>query len=164
MKLLAAFVLMFFVILSTVCAHEVTVGVHSLGNEYSRGDYIVSESNGIIAGIVSRGVTKGTSVSSGYTTLTQDAAGNKFYVFFTRGTRENIESRVKYLMDNTFERFYSPSFGYELKTMKHIVIKAVYDNIDIVGKERLRAGNYNLLIRYDRLSGSRPLVSVSQSN
>lgn len=164
MKFPVAFVLMFFFMLAPACAHEVTVGISSLGNEYTRDNFIISESGGIIAGIVSRGLTKGASVTGGYTTLTQDAAGNKFYVLFTRGTRESMDSRAVYLDDNTFEKFNSPSFGFELKTLRNVVIKAVYDNIDIVGSERLRAGSYNLLIRYERLSGGRPLVSISRSD
>ena len=147
-----------------VCAHEVTVGVASLGNEHSRGNYIVSESNGIIAGIVSRGLTINVDVQGGYTELTQDSAGNKFYVFFTRGTRESIVSRAGYLIDNTFEKFYNPSFGFELERKKHIMMSAIYDTLDIVGHERFRAGNYNLLIRYEKLVSGKPQISITKSN
>ncbi len=164
MKIVAVVFLWILLLCVPVCAHEVTVGVASLGNEYSRENYIVSESNGIISGIVSRGLTTGVDVQGGYTELTQDSAGNKFYVFFTRGTRESIVSRAGYLMDNTFEKFYSPSFGFELKSKKHIMMSAIYDTFDIVGDERLRAGNYNLLIRYERLVSGRPQISIAKSN
>jgi len=145
-------------------SHEVTVGVPSLGSEYSKGDYIVSESGGVMAGIFSRGVTKDTTVSGGYVQLTEDAPGNKFYVLLTRGTHANIDERLNYLKDNSFESFYSPSFGFELKTVKHVLIKAVYDDIDILGSERLRPGNYYLTIRYERLVGGMPQISVSRSD
>ena len=144
-------------------SHEVTVGVPSLGAEYAKGDYIVSESGGVMAGIVSRGVTKSSGVSGGYVQLTQDAPGNKFYVLFTKGAHDSIESRLNYLTDNSFENFYSPSFGFELNTAKHVVIKASYDDIDILGSERLRPGNYYLAIRYERLLGGMPQISVSRS-
>ncbi|MFH1432696.1 MAG: hypothetical protein ABIG84_05760 [archaeon] len=164
MRLLMAFALMFFLMIVPVYSYEVTVGVQSLGNEYSRGDYIISDNNGIVAGIVSRGVTKSAKVEGGYTKLTQDSPGNEFYVLFTKGTRDTFESRVGYLKDNSFEKFYSPSFGFDLKTLKNVVIKVIYDNIIISGKERLGAGNYNLLIRYERLSGNKPLISITQSS
>ncbi len=158
--------LVFFLVISLgtpACAHEITVGVASLGNEYSRNDYIVSESNGIITGIISRGLTTSVDVQGDFE-LTQDSAGNKFYVFFTRGTRDSIDSRAKYLMDNTFEKFYSPSFGFELEDKKQILISTIYDTFDIIGNERLRAGNYNLLIRYERLAFGRPQISITKSN
>lgn len=162
-------VLIYFILLSLLMpvaafSHEITVGVPSLGNEYSKGDYIVSESDGVMAGIVSRGVTKDSRVSGGYVQLTQDAPGNKFYVLFTKGAHENIDSRLNYLTDNSFESFYSPSFGFELKTAKHVMIKAAYDDIDILGSERLRPGNYYLTIRYERLVGGMPQISVSRSD
>lgn len=164
MRLMLAFVLMFFLMVVPVYSYEITVGVKSLGNEYSQGDYIVSDGNGILAGVVSRGVTKSAKVEGGYTKLTQDSSGNEFYVLFTRGTRDAFESRVRYLRDNSFEKFYSPSFGFDLKTLKNIVIKVIYDNIIISGNERLGAGNYDLLIRYERLSGNKPLISIAQSS
>lgn len=162
-------VLVYFVAVSLIMpaaafSHEVTVGVPSLGNEYSKGDYIVSESGGLMAGIVSRGVTKDSRVAGGYVELTEDAPGNKFYVLFTKGAHENIDSRLNYLTDNSFESFYSPSFGFELKTARHMLIKAAYDDIDIVGSERLRPGNYYLAIRYERLLSGMPQISVSRSD
>lgn len=164
MRVLIVFILSVIFLSMPVYSHEVTVGVPSLGNEYAREDYIISETDGIIAGIVSRGVTKSKDVSAGYTTLTQDSAGNKFYVLFTRGTRDNLQSRVKYLMDNTFERFYSPSFGFDLNTKNNVQIKAVYDMLDITGTLRLMPGSYNLVVRYERLSGGKPEVSIRESN
>ncbi len=164
MRVFAVMFLWILLLSVPACAHEITVGVASLGNEYSRENYIVSESDGIISGIVSRGVVKSVNVQGGSFELTQDSAGNKFYVFFTRGTRESLFSRAKYLADNTFEKFYSPSFGFELKEKKHIVMSAIYDNMDIVGHERLRAGSYNLLVRYERLVSGRPQISITKSN
>lgn len=161
-------VLVYFVMISlimpvAVFSHEITIGMPSLGSVYSKGDYIVSESGGVMAGIVSRGVTKDSRVSGGYVELTEDAPGNKFYVLFTKGAHENIDSRLNYLADNSFESFYSPSFGFELKAGKHVLITASYDDIDIVGSERLRPGNYYLAIRYERLLGGMPQISVSRS-
>lgn len=164
MRAIIAFMLSVLFLAMPVYSHEVTVGIPSLGNEYARNDYIISQDNGIIAGIVSQGITKNKDVSGDYTTLTQDSAGNKFYVLFTRGTQENLETRAKYLMDNTFERFYSPSFGFELKTKNNIQIKAVYDTLDITGTLRLMPGSYNLIIRYERLSGGIPEVSIRKSD
>lgn len=163
-RMLVYFVAVSLIMPAAAFSHEVTVGVPSLGNEYSKGDYIVSEGGGVMAGIVSRGVTTDSRVSGGYVQLTEDAPGNKFYVLFTKGAHENIDSRLNYLADNSFESFYSPSFGFELKTAKHVLIKTSYDDIDILGSERMRPGNYYLTIRYERLLGGMPQISVSQSD
>lgn len=163
MRVLVYVILVALLMPAAAFSHEVTVGMQSLGNEYSKGDYIVSESGGVMAGIVSRGVTKDSRVSGGYVQLTEDAPGNRFYVLFTKGAHENIDSRLNYLKDNSFESFYSPSFGFELKTAKHVLIKAAYNDIDILGSDRMRHGNYYLTIRYERLVGGMPQISVSRS-
>ncbi|MBI2971408.1 MAG: hypothetical protein HYY37_03265 [Candidatus Aenigmarchaeota archaeon] len=121
---------------------------------YSRNDLITAEDDGVVLGIASGGKKAfNSSASPTYSAsdyllqLDEALEGNRFYIIFTNGTREEVKKRVNVMGDQDIVR---TTFGFPQRPPTPPAVptflKLVYDDVDIIGRTRWAAGPREIII------------------
>ena len=117
--------------------------------------HIESATSGTILALVSdNDATTGVIGSSNMLYLNQPFKINKVYLVFTRGQDGAVAERIHYINDGSFEKLYSPSFGFKIDVKNKIRLTLDYDTINLYTDEsmietkvKLHPGNYDFFIK-----------------
>ncbi len=130
--------------------------------------YVVSSTQGEVLALVSRNeADTDYDTSSNYLSLKQPFKINNLYIAFTKGDENIVHERLRYIKDGSFERLYSPSFGYPIEDKNSIRMTIAHDDINIYGNESLEGGtkklypgNHRLLVRNMGIDGKETNILV----
>ncbi|MFO8016916.1 MAG: right-handed parallel beta-helix repeat-containing protein [Candidatus Woesearchaeota archaeon] len=91
------------------------------------------------------------------------AVNDNLFMFITKPTGDPGQAR-EYIRDSTFTDIENPSFGYPLEQEEHVLSAMLeYDDISIVGDDKVQSGRYTLLIKNEGVNKTtgKKMVSVS---